>query len=114
MRRPFPTRPINPTYPIPTTQSTNTQDLYVGLSPYAAPAVFSLLQAIELNQGVFYPRGGFAQVARALLGLAEASGVEVRFGGTVEEVVVGDGRARGVRLADGEKEERCKLYRRDV
>lgn len=38
------------------------QDLYVGLSPYQAPAVFSLLQAIELNQGVFYPKGGFAQV----------------------------------------------------
>jgi len=38
------------------------QDLYVGLSPYEAPAVFSLLQAIELNQGVFYPKGGFAQV----------------------------------------------------
>lgn len=40
------------------------QDLYVGLSPYEAPAVFSLLQAIELNQGVFYPKGGFAQVGR--------------------------------------------------
>lgn len=38
------------------------QDLYVGLSPYEAPAVFSLLQAIELNQGVFYLKGGFAQV----------------------------------------------------
>lgn len=38
------------------------QDLYVGLTPYEAPAVFSLLQAIELNQGVFYPLGGFAQV----------------------------------------------------
>lgn len=76
------------------------QDLYVGLSPYNAPAVFSLLQAIELNQGVYYPKGGFGQVARALLRLAE-EGVEFKFGARVEEVVVEDGRARGVRLADG-------------
>ena len=42
-------------------------------------------------------------MARALLWMAEAGGVEVRFGTRVEEVVEGDGRARGVRLADGEK-----------
>lgn len=79
------------------------QDLYVGLSPYSAPAVFSLLQAIELNQGVFYPRGGFGQVGRALLRLAEdgGNGVAFRFGAKVEKVVVEEGRARGVRLADG-------------
>lgn len=41
-------------------------------------------------------------MARALLRGAEASGVGFRFGAKVEEVVVdGDGRARGVRLADG-------------
>jgi phytoene dehydrogenase-like protein len=83
----------------------------VGLTPYAAPAVFSLLQAIELNQGVFYPRGGgFGHVARALLRLVEGEGegdgaakggVECRFDTRVQEVVVEDGRARGVRLADG-------------
>jgi phytoene desaturase (3,4-didehydrolycopene-forming) len=76
------------------------QDLYVGLSPYNAPAVFSLLQAIELNQGVYYPKGGFGQVGRALLRLTEAA-VDFRFGSRVEEVVVEEGRARGVRLADG-------------
>ena len=27
------------------------QDLYIGLSPYEAPAIFSLLQALELDQG---------------------------------------------------------------
>lgn len=38
------------------------QDLYVGLSPYTAPAVFSLLLAMEVTQGVWYPVGGFGQV----------------------------------------------------
>jgi hypothetical protein len=28
------------------------QDLYIGLSPYEAPAVFSLLQALEFERGI--------------------------------------------------------------
>lgn len=38
------------------------QDLYVGLSPYTAPAVFSLLAGTELTDGVWYPLGGFGKV----------------------------------------------------
>jgi phytoene dehydrogenase-like protein len=38
------------------------QDLYVGLSPYDAPGVFSLLAATELTDGVWYPQGGFQTV----------------------------------------------------
>ena len=38
------------------------QDLYVGLTPYTAPAVFSLLAGTELTDGVWYPMGGFGQV----------------------------------------------------
>lgn len=38
------------------------QDLYVGLSPYTAPGVFSLLAATELTDGVWYPCGGFGKV----------------------------------------------------
>lgn len=40
------------------------QDLYVGLSPYNAPAVFGLLAGTELTDGVWYPRGGFQQARR--------------------------------------------------
>ena len=36
------------------------QELYVGLSPYNAPGVFSLLAATELTDGVWYPIGGGA------------------------------------------------------
>ena len=38
------------------------QDLYVGLSPYSAPGVYSLLAGTELTDGVWYPRGGFGKV----------------------------------------------------
>jgi phytoene desaturase (3,4-didehydrolycopene-forming) len=38
------------------------QDLYVGLTPYSAPAVFGLLAGTELTDGVWYPLGGFQTV----------------------------------------------------
>ena len=50
---------------------------YVGLSPYEAPAVFSLLQAMELDAasyGVRYPRGGFGRVRRRLLEQCDGGG----------------------------------------
>ena len=53
------------------------QDLYIGLSPYKSPAIFSLLQALELKNGIFYPKGGFQRVAQSLENIARDSGVEI-------------------------------------
>ncbi|KAJ1413936.1 hypothetical protein B484DRAFT_435080, partial [Ochromonadaceae sp. CCMP2298] len=62
------------------------QDLYVGLSPYEAPAVFSLLQALEFDRQIYYPRGGFGAVTEALAMIAQQSGVEVETGVAVRGV----------------------------
>lgn len=92
------------------------QDLYVGLSPFEAPAVFSLLQAMELDAdcpqyGVRYPLGGFGQVARKLEARCDALGVTRLHGSRVVRVEVSESdgdagreaRATGVRVqsADG-------------
>ncbi len=64
---PSSTLPNPPTRPPPTHPAgLCLQDLYVGLSPYTAPAVFALLAGTELTDGVWYPRGGFQQVRRQL------------------------------------------------
>jgi phytoene desaturase len=34
------------------------QNMYLGLSPYEAPATYSLLQYTELGDGVWFPKGG--------------------------------------------------------
>ncbi|CAM9289030.1 unnamed protein product, partial [Heterosigma akashiwo] len=74
------------------------QDLYVGLSPYDAPAVFSLLQAIELNEGVYYPRGGFHQIAKGLHKICrEELGVNFVFRDEAVQVTVQDRAGGGVR-----------------
>lgn len=39
----------------------------MGLTPYNAPSVFSLLAATEITDGVWYPVGGFQSVLLLLL-----------------------------------------------
>ena len=64
------------------------QTLYVGLAPGETPAVFSLLQALELEKGIFYPQGGFGRVAQGLKSLAERAGVKIRLNESVSAVRV--------------------------
>jgi hypothetical protein len=75
------------------------QDLYIGLSPYEAPAVFSLLQALELDRGIFYPEGGFDAVARALEAIARKNGVEVHTNSSVVAISTAAGAVTSVDVA---------------
>jgi phytoene desaturase len=77
------------------------QDLYTGLSPFEAPATFSMLPFSELAHGVWHPRGGMYSIIEALVEMARDAGVEFRFGAPVERIDVRGSAARGVTLADG-------------
>jgi phytoene desaturase len=77
------------------------QDVYMGLSPFEAPATFSMMPYAELAHGVWYPRGGMYQVVEALMALARAAGVEFAFNASVERIDVNGQRARGV-VAEGQ------------
>jgi phytoene desaturase len=76
------------------------QDLYVGLSPFDAPATFSMLPYTEAAHGVWYPSGGMYSIVETLADLAREAGVEFRFGSTVSRINTNGKRARGVSLAD--------------
>jgi len=77
------------------------QDLYVGLSPFDAPAILSLLSYTELAHGVWYPVGGMYSVVEALVGLARDAGVKFDFGSPVERIVTDGNRALGAALVGG-------------
>lgn len=76
------------------------QDLYVGLSPSEAPAVFALLQALELEKGIFYPKGGFAEVSAALKKIAENHGVQISTDSTVKGLHVQNKRVQQAVVVD--------------
>ena len=72
------------------------QDVYMGLSPFEAPATFSMMPYTELTHGVYYPKGGMYQVVEALMSLAREAGVEFTFDTTVERIDVNGRRAYGI------------------
>jgi phytoene desaturase len=77
------------------------QDVYMGLSPFEAPATFSMMPYTELAHGVWYPRGGMYSIVEALMELARQAGVEFEFNAPVERIDVHGTQARGVVLSDG-------------
>jgi phytoene desaturase len=79
------------------------QNMYLGLSPYHAPATYSLLQYTELADGVWFPRGGMYEVISSLTAIAEQLGVRVRYNAPVARIDVDGRRVAGVTLADGER-----------
>ena len=77
------------------------QTMYLGISPYEAPAVYGLLPFAELAIGIWYPKGGMYQIALALERLCTDLGVTIHYGTPVRKVAVRDGRATGVVLDGG-------------
>lgn len=76
------------------------QDVYMGLSPFEAPATFSMMPYTELAHGVWYPKGGMYQIVEALMSLAREAGVEFIFNTAVDWIEVRGNRTRGV-VVDG-------------
>ncbi len=77
--------------------------LHTGLGPDAAVSGFMtqvIAVAVELG-GMPVPKGGGVKLVEALAGIVRAAGGELETGQEVERVLVEDGRATGVRLADG-------------
>jgi phytoene desaturase len=77
------------------------QNMYLGLSPYDAPATFSLLQYTELADGVWYPKGGMYRVIESLSAIAEGLGVRFLYDTQVSQIEIEGERATGVTLSDG-------------
>jgi len=79
------------------------QTLYLGLSPFDALAVYSLLGYTEIADGIHYPMGGMYQLPLALERLARELGVRLHYGTAVERLDQCGREVSAVRLTDGEQ-----------
>jgi phytoene desaturase len=77
--------------------------MYLGLSPFDAPATYSLLQYTELAHGVWFPKGGLYRVVESLVCIARAHGVQFVYDTPVERIDVVGSRAAGIVLNDGRR-----------
>ncbi|MEP7214383.1 MAG: phytoene desaturase family protein [Acidobacteriota bacterium] len=76
--------------------------VFLGTSPYEAPALYNLMSHMDFNQGVFYPKGGFYELINALTRIAVKNGAKLHARCEVAEILVEKGVTKGVRLASGE------------
>ena len=77
------------------------QNMYLGLSPYDAPATYSLLQYTELAEGVWYPMGGMYAAIQALTKIAEKLGVKFIYNAPVKKILTNKNEVLGVVLENG-------------
>lgn len=73
--------------------------LFIGASPFTAPAMYLMIPYLERCGGVWFSKGGMYSFIQALENVFEDIGGEIRTSSPVEEIVVEGGRARGVRVA---------------
>jgi phytoene desaturase len=81
------------------------QDVYMGLSPFEAPATFSMMPYTEFAHGVWYPKGGMYRIVEELVEIAVRAGVEFIYDTPVERIEVDGARATAVVLAGDRRHE---------
>ena len=76
--------------------------LFIGGDPFHVTSIYALVSHLEKAFGVHYAMGGVEAIARAMVKVISAQGGQVRQGVEVDEIVLREGRAVGVRLVSGE------------
>lgn len=77
--------------------------LLIGGNPFRASAIYCLIAALEKRWGVHYAMGGTGALVKGLVDLIEGQGGHIRCNCEVDSIIVENGAAKGVRLADGER-----------
>ncbi|MEL7466352.1 MAG: phytoene desaturase [Pseudomonadota bacterium] len=75
--------------------------LFIGGDPFHVTSMYILVSYLEKTYGVHYAMGGVAAIAKAMANVVRDQGGEVVLNRTVDEIVVENGRAAGVKLSDG-------------
>lgn len=75
--------------------------VFLGASPFTAPAIFSLMSYLDLEEGVFYPQGGMYTIIESLVNIGRKLGVSYFTKCPVTAITTKDGKATGVKLKSG-------------
>jgi len=78
--------------------------IFIGSDPKATPSLYSLMNHIDLEGGVYYPQGGYYELIKAYKKIGEKYGVVFKTNAEVAEIVIDENtvRSTGVKLKTGE------------
>lgn len=83
-------------------QALSFQTLYIGISPFVGPSIYTIIPMIELLYGIWYLEGGMYAMTEAMERRFRELGGTIRLGTPVERILVEDGGAVGVTTAAGD------------
>jgi phytoene desaturase len=66
--------------------------VFLGSSPFSAPALYSLMSALDFDEGVYYPKGTMYAVVESLIDIGSSLGVEYKTNVSVEKLHIKDNR----------------------
>ncbi|MCR2806800.1 phytoene desaturase family protein [Paenibacillus soyae] len=78
------------------------QTMYIGISPYNGPSLYSIIPMIEMLYGVWFIKGGMHTMARSMERLFLELGGVVHYNANVDEIMVRNGAACGIRIDNRE------------
>lgn len=76
------------------------QNLYLGQDPYHSTALFTILPAMEVKDGIWFPKGGMYKIVEALVKIALENGVEFLYNTPVNGIKTDTTKVEGVFAGD--------------
>lgn len=80
------------------------QAKYIGMSPWKAPGIFSIISYIEHGGGIYHVIGGLNKLSKGMMKAFEEDGGIVHTATPVKQILIENKTAVGVELEDGTKE----------
>ncbi len=77
-------------------QALSFQTLYIGVSPFVGPSIYTIIPMIELLYGIWYIKGGMYAMAKAMQKRFEELGGKVITNANVSAIKIEDSQAKGI------------------
>ena len=78
------------------------QTKYLGMSPFHAPSLFTILAFLEYEHGIFHAKGGLGSITNRMSEIAIELGVDIKLETEVEELIFDNKTVVGVKTNNGE------------
>jgi phytoene desaturase len=82
-------------------QAFSIHPLLVGGNPFKTTAIYTLIHYLERRWGVFFCMGGTGKLVEELAALMDRHGINIELNADVDEIIVDNNQATGVRLSNG-------------